>query len=40
MKRSCVRSARGIPHEFGTIPKYYAFDASAEKMKHNTQEEN
>ena len=26
--------------EFGTIPKYYAFDASAEKMKHNTQEEN
>ena len=24
----------------GTIPKYYAFDASAEKMKHNTQEEN
>lgn len=26
--------------EFGTIPKYYAFDASAEKMKNNTQEEN
>ena len=26
--------------EFGTIPKYYAFDASAEKMKSNTQEEN
>ena len=26
--------------EFGTIPKYYAFDASAEKMKTNTQEEN
>ena len=26
--------------EFGTIPKYYAFDASAEKMQSNTQEEN
>ena len=26
--------------EFGTIPKYYAFDASAEKMKNNTLEEN
>lgn len=26
--------------EFGTIPKYYAFDASAEKIKNNTQEEN
>lgn len=26
--------------EFGSIPKYYAFDASAEKMKNNTQEEN
>ena len=26
--------------EFGTIPKYYAFDASAETMKSNTQEEN
>ena len=26
--------------EFGTIPKYYAFDASAEKMKNNTAEEN
>ena len=26
--------------EFGTIPKYYAFDASAEKMKNNMQEEN
>ena len=26
--------------ECGTIPKYYAFDASAEKMKNNTQEEN
>lgn len=26
--------------EFGTIPKYYTFDASAEKMKSNTQEEN
>ena len=26
--------------EFGTIPKSYAFDASAEKMKSNTQEEN
>ena len=26
--------------EFCTIPKYYAFDASAEKMKNNTQEEN
>ena len=26
--------------EFGTIPKYYAFDASAEKMKSTTHEEN